>query len=404
MGTQPAVVDLNSTYRKGDRQSISHLLNEPPAPQYPMLQINPIAYSDSPISPSMYSLAAVGRSGSSSSVGTPAMHPEYNIRYPGMHMQQGAKPGYFAATHQPFVSTYYNYASGTPNQGILSQINTGMHPQFLHPHAQLLNNIHTLNLPLHSPTSISNFSSPAPGLMLGLPSPMELGHKPSLQQLRYPFFTSSTSGNGTVPEPKSYLPGVADVTQMQDLIDKTQVRYIQAPPKQMPVQMPSSIIGYGNAIGAVPQNTPYFYGPGVVEGLQPELYTGQCHLNMVGFPYFGQKNRRFRRRYHQIYRKYKCHHPNCTKSYGSLNHLNTHIVTKNHGHRLSKAEFRSLVENEEDYFSARKGRSHSDSACLSPDGSESACSVEEEKKNEEKTEERSASKLPLVSSIVLNVS
>ncbi|KAK6460475.1 hypothetical protein DFJ63DRAFT_315761 [Scheffersomyces coipomensis] len=52
-----------------------------------------------------------------------------------------------------------------------------------------------------------------------------------------------------------------------------------------------------------------------------------------------KRGRRFRRRYNQIVRKYSCSFPGCVKSYGSLNHLNTHIVTKKHGHRKSKADF-----------------------------------------------------------------
>ena len=41
-----------------------------------------------------------------------------------------------------------------------------------------------------------------------------------------------------------------------------------------------------------------------------------------------KRGRRFRRRFNQIERKYPCSFPGCQKSYGSLNHLNTHIVTK----------------------------------------------------------------------------
>lgn len=51
--------------------------------------------------------------------------------------------------------------------------------------------------------------------------------------------------------------------------------------------------------------------------------------------------RRFRRRYNQIVRHYSCSYPGCSKSYGSLNHLNTHIVTKKHGQRKSKSDFQS---------------------------------------------------------------
>lgn len=61
-------------------------------------------------------------------------------------------------------------------------------------------------------------------------------------------------------------------------------------------------------------------------------------------------SRRFRRRYNQIIRKYNCTFQGCTKSYGSLNHLNTHIVTKNHGQRKSKLDFHS-EDYEVDYAS-----------------------------------------------------
>ena len=73
-----------------------------------------------------------------------------------------------------------------------------------------------------------------------------------------------------------------------------------------------------------------------------------------------KSSRRFRRRYNQIVRKYSCTTPGCTKSYGSLNHLNTHIVTKKHGYRKSKADFQPnnyLEENQtpSQYY----GESHS---------------------------------------------
>ncbi|PSK37559.1 hypothetical protein C7M61_003263 [Candidozyma pseudohaemuli] len=61
-----------------------------------------------------------------------------------------------------------------------------------------------------------------------------------------------------------------------------------------------------------------------------------------------QKHRRFRRRYYQIVRKYKCTYPGCTKRYGLLNHLNTHIVTKKHGLRKSKADFKDVDLDEKE--------------------------------------------------------
>lgn len=59
------------------------------------------------------------------------------------------------------------------------------------------------------------------------------------------------------------------------------------------------------------------------------------------------KHRRFRRRYYQIHRKYNCTFAGCTKSYGLLNHLNTHIVTKKHGLRKSKSDFKHAEKDDE---------------------------------------------------------
>lgn len=52
--------------------------------------------------------------------------------------------------------------------------------------------------------------------------------------------------------------------------------------------------------------------------------------------------RRPRRRSDQIERYYKCNFENCTKSYGTLNHLNAHISFQNHGERRKPHEFKDI--------------------------------------------------------------
>jgi hypothetical protein len=37
-------------------------------------------------------------------------------------------------------------------------------------------------------------------------------------------------------------------------------------------------------------------------------------------------NRRHRRRFDEVERYYQCNHPGCSKSYGTLNHLNSHVT------------------------------------------------------------------------------
>jgi hypothetical protein len=49
--------------------------------------------------------------------------------------------------------------------------------------------------------------------------------------------------------------------------------------------------------------------------------------------------KRFRRKPEEIQRKYKCLFPGCTKAYGELPHLNTHITDSSHGERWVKADY-----------------------------------------------------------------
>ena len=52
--------------------------------------------------------------------------------------------------------------------------------------------------------------------------------------------------------------------------------------------------------------------------------------------------KRPRRRYDEIERLYQCSWPDCTKRYGTLNHLNAHIVMQRHGNKRSPKEFKEL--------------------------------------------------------------
>ncbi|KAI6164644.1 hypothetical protein EDD17DRAFT_1506596 [Pisolithus thermaeus] len=52
--------------------------------------------------------------------------------------------------------------------------------------------------------------------------------------------------------------------------------------------------------------------------------------------------KRPRRRYDEIERLYRCSWPNCTKAYGTLNHLNAHVTMQKHGQKRSPNEFKEL--------------------------------------------------------------
>lgn len=53
-----------------------------------------------------------------------------------------------------------------------------------------------------------------------------------------------------------------------------------------------------------------------------------------------QQQKRARRKYEDIERIYNCNYPNCTKAYGTLNHLNAHITMQGHGEKRTPAEFK----------------------------------------------------------------
>ncbi|GMM31134.1 hypothetical protein DAMA08_038790 [Martiniozyma asiatica (nom. inval.)] len=52
--------------------------------------------------------------------------------------------------------------------------------------------------------------------------------------------------------------------------------------------------------------------------------------------------KRKRRRFKEIERHYKCDFKDCKKSYGTLNHLNSHILIKSHGLKKFPEEFKDL--------------------------------------------------------------
>ncbi|KAF7723375.1 hypothetical protein EC973_002074 [Apophysomyces ossiformis] len=63
--------------------------------------------------------------------------------------------------------------------------------------------------------------------------------------------------------------------------------------------------------------------------------------SFVAIPGTNQKKRP-RRRYDEIERLYHCNWPGCTKSYGTLNHLNAHVSMQKHGPKRHPSEFKEM--------------------------------------------------------------
>ncbi|KAI9272732.1 hypothetical protein BDA99DRAFT_432954 [Phascolomyces articulosus] len=68
---------------------------------------------------------------------------------------------------------------------------------------------------------------------------------------------------------------------------------------------------------------------------QPKVFA------FVSLPGINQKKRP-RRKYHEIERLYHCNFPGCSKSYGTLNHLNAHVSMQQHGPKRHPSEFKEL--------------------------------------------------------------
>lgn len=56
-------------------------------------------------------------------------------------------------------------------------------------------------------------------------------------------------------------------------------------------------------------------------------------------------NKRKRKKASEIERHYSCSYPSCSKAYGTLNHLNTHVSIQKHGRKRLPEEFKRLRSN-----------------------------------------------------------
>ncbi|GAA5879673.1 hypothetical protein JCM3774_002403 [Rhodotorula dairenensis] len=101
----------------------------------------------------------------------------------------------------------------------------------------------------------------------------------------------------------------------------------------------------GGALPAPLQMLP----PGSADGFAPSIEpqserrrssSSSAKYNFVTQP--PQHTKRPRRRYDEIERMYNCDYPGCTKSYGTLNHLNSHKTMQKHGPKATPAQFKEM--------------------------------------------------------------
>lgn len=66
------------------------------------------------------------------------------------------------------------------------------------------------------------------------------------------------------------------------------------------------------------------------------------HSTVYSFVVPTQQHKRPRRRYEEIERIYQCNWEDCTKAYGTLNHLNAHVTMQKHGPKRTPEEFKEI--------------------------------------------------------------
>lgn len=120
------------------------------------------------------------------------------------------------------------------------------------------------------------------------------------------------------------------------------------PQPQQPQQQPMypMQIPYMAPMGGNPQ--PYLVAPGLPAppppGLQMYPYNARLIDERRRIILATKPKKRKRKKYNEVERLYKCNFPNCNKAYGTLNHLNCHIVLQKHGKKRLPSEFKELRE------------------------------------------------------------
>ncbi|KAG8808137.1 hypothetical protein FRC17_004116 [Serendipita sp. 399] len=101
-------------------------------------------------------------------------------------------------------------------------------------------------------------------------------------------------------------------------------------------------MGIRDAIGESLHRT-----PGAINGL-PELddfardrSRADTSYSFIALP-GNTVRKRPRRKFEEITRNYACNWPDCAKAYGTLNHLNAHVIMQKHGPKRTPAEFKEL--------------------------------------------------------------
>lgn len=117
-------------------------------------------------------------------------------------------------------------------------------------------------------------------------------------------------------------------------------------PTQSGLDQPISPLHSDFAAGAMPfpHSATDSYGPsppGSAHSAPDDAADSRRQYSFVALPGNTIKKRP-RRRYDEIERLYQCSWKDCSKAYGTLNHLNAHVTMQKHGPKRSPAEFKEM--------------------------------------------------------------
>ncbi|GMG30292.1 unnamed protein product [Ambrosiozyma monospora] len=113
----------------------------------------------------------------------------------------------------------------------------------------------------------------------------------------------------------------------------------------MPTQTVMNVASVDSQYQQMPQKAGSFmYHNSMMMGRPQYATAPYCATSYYGIPPPIEPQKRKRKKSHEVERLYHCNFKDCKKAYGTLNHLNSHVVLQNHGPKRLPSEFKELRE------------------------------------------------------------
>jgi Sec-independent protein translocase protein TatA len=157
---------------------------------------------------------------------------------------------------------------------------------------------------------------------------------------------SAVNGRVKIPALMKQLPPPTPQPCLPHLVPKGAPRHL----RPQPVEGPFIFQGGFGILPPISSQSPHPFTNGILPNTPPSTPTdfnlgpakGKLkQFSFVNIPGVSNKKRP-RRKYDDVERHYECNFSGCTKSYGTLNHLNAHVTMQKHGPKRLASEFKDL--------------------------------------------------------------